>query len=95
MDREKYGGFPMATACLVAMVVLLVACARDDTELKEPALACQTIKCVCVEPDSELLEAPEKALVLWAENGDAYCPEGFELHRATPKDNEFLKKYGG
>jgi len=95
MDQAKYGGFPMATACLVAMVVLLAACARDDTELKDPALACQTMKCVCVEPDSELLEAPEKALVLWAENGDAYCPEGFELRRATPKDNEFLKKYGG
>jgi len=85
----------MAAACLMAMVVLLAACARDRTELKEPALACQTMKCVCVQPDSEMLDAPEKALVLWAENGDAYCPDGFELRRATPKDNEFLKKYGG
>jgi hypothetical protein len=95
MDQAKCEGSLIAMACLTTMIVLFAACSRDDTSLKSPELACQTMACICVAPDPPMLETPEKALVLWAENGDAYCPEGFELRSATPKDNEFLKKYGG
>jgi len=87
--------FPMPAACLMAVVVLSAACAQEDTKLKDPELACQTMKCICVEPDHTTSETPKKALVLWAENGDAHCPEGLELRRAAPKDNDFLKRYGG
>lgn len=80
---------------LVALAFMLAACAEEHKAFKDPALACQTMKCICVEPDPEMLETPERAAVRWAENGDAYCPDGFELRSATPEDNEFLRKHGG
>ena len=95
MTRASRIGPPMVMAGLLAMIVGLAACAREKTGLKDAALACQTMKCVCEEPDAGMFETPERALVLWSVDGDAYCPEGFELRSAKPRDNEFLKKYGG
>jgi hypothetical protein len=80
---------------LAALALMLAACAEEHKALKNPALACQTMECICVEPQPPILDDPEMAVVLWAENGDAYCPEGFELRSATPEESEFLRKHGG
>ena len=80
---------------LMATVTLLAACAGEETEPKDWALACQTMKCICEEPDPGITETPERAVVLWADNGDAYCPEGYKLRSAKPEDSEFLRKHGG
>ena len=86
----------LATAAFFfAAISILSACAREDSRLKQPELACQFMKCVCEEPDPEVLDTPERVAVLWAENGDAYCPEGFELRNANPKDSEFVIQHGG
>ena len=84
-----------SVSLLIVMFILLAACAREETEPRDWALACQTMKCICEEPDPGMTETPERAVVLWANNGDAYCPEGYKLRDAKPKDNEFLKKHGG
>ena len=63
--------------------------------MSNPELACQTIACICEATESDMLEKPAKSEVLWRENGDAYCPEGFALRRAEPEDEQFLEKHGG
>ena len=84
-----------AGVCLAAIFLLTSACASEEAPPGEAALACQFTKCVCVQSRHGLFDKPERALVLWTDNGDAYCPEGFDLRRATPADNEFLIMHGG
>ena len=43
-------------------------------------IACQFKPCVCAEADAPLLIDAEEVEVKWREeNGDAYCPDGYEL----------------
>ena len=64
-------------------LALLAACAeRTEDRQVDMALACQLNKCVCAEPDRIFLAEKDPEPVLWKENGDAYCSEGFELKLA-------------
>ncbi len=44
-------------------------------------LVCQLSECICEQPRASILDDAVTADVLWADNGDAYCLEGFELRR--------------
>jgi hypothetical protein len=67
---------------LCLMTVLVAACADNKTAETDMQLTCQLSKCVCAAPQRLFLaDAPPKD-VLWRENGDAYCPEGYQLKLA-------------
>ena len=66
--------FPMAM-----ILTLLAACADYEEEKADLPLTCQLSKCICAGPDKVFVAEDEPEPVLWRENGDAYCPDGFEL----------------
>lgn len=77
------------------LIVSLAGCASGDRGISNPALACQTTKCICVQSDPGIFKKPETSAILWRENGDAYCPEGFDARRANRDDDPFLEAHGG
>ena len=73
----------------VFLVVILVAvhgCASGGPSASSNALAgaCQVRKCACGPEGWSPFMAGGSAPVLWRENGDAYCPPGYELHLVEP-----------
>lgn len=67
---------------LVLVLLLPAACAARKDSAVDLTLACQLNKCVCAAPKRLFLESEAPQAVLWKENGDAYCPEGFKLKLA-------------
>ena len=56
------------------------------------AYTCQTTKCVCEAEKVALFRKPETVPVLWAQTGEAYCPENFVLQIADEELRRKLKK---
>ncbi len=63
----------------------LAGCAREPFPGME--LKCQTTKCVCVATAVKFPIKPglNTVPIVWQDNGDASCPEGYVLRQA-PKD---------
>lgn len=61
---------------LAGLPLLLAACAGDRKGDPNLAVACALKPCECT-PEGAFGGDP--APVLWRENGDAYCPEGYAL----------------
>lgn len=73
---------------LVWMTLLgigLAGCARDP--IPGMALKCQMTKCACVATAVTFpaKPGPDAVPIVWQDNGDASCPEGYVL-REAPKD---------
>jgi hypothetical protein len=70
-------------------LVTVHGCASSNPRGSSDALAgaCQVRKCVCGPEGWSAFMAGGSVPVLWRENGDAYCPEGYELHPAGPPPN--------
>ena len=57
----------------------LLGCTSDEEIQARLEVACAVKKCECVSEDKPLLKPAERQDVLWAQNGNAYCPQGFAL----------------
>lgn len=67
-------------APLGAAVLALAACGGNgDKPVRDLAIYCQFHDCHCRKPGITLFSSAEKAELLWRQNGDAYCPDGFEI----------------
>ena len=69
---------------LAALPLLLSACADDRKGDPKLAVACALKSCECT-PDGALASG-EPEPVLWRENGDAYCREGYALRLADTSE---------
>ena len=78
----RFGLRTKTGACVVIACLFAGACANDPVAEPKLALACQTMKCTCIAVKAEFLKKRRVEEVLWRQNGDAYCPEGFVLQRA-------------
>lgn len=66
-----------------ALVPLLAtACAERTSPQTDMRLTCQLSKCVCAAPQRAFLASEPPHPVLWMDNGDAYCPDGYQLKLA-------------
>ena len=64
----------------------LAACGGGGVEGKlDMALSCQLKSCLCVSETSAVFFAHKTKPVLWRQNGDAYCEQGFELEFGEEK----------
>lgn len=73
-------------AVLLLVMVAAHGCAARGPGGSSDALAgaCQVQKCVCGPAGWSPFMAGGSVPVRWRENGDAYCPDGYELHPVTP-----------
>ncbi len=74
----------MRHAWMILILVGLTGCALEPDP--SMALACQITKCVCTTTNWSFMAKDEPAPVLWRLNGDAYCPDGHVLRRATENE---------
>jgi len=63
------------TFSISAAVVLVVGCQTPARE--SLASKCQFTECVCTLQKASVINKPTGAPVLWKDNGDAYCAEGY------------------
>jgi hypothetical protein len=83
MDPVEGGRGAMRVLILLAMIQLLpAACAGREEAKADLTLACQLAKCVCTGADRLFFKRDVPQPVLWTDDGDAFCPEGFELNLA-------------
>lgn len=79
--RRRFSVPPLLIA--LAIPALLAGCAQpapdDNGGL---AHACQLKACICAEDRGSIFN-PKTEELLWRDNGDAYCPEGFHLEEAA------------
>ena len=75
-------------ACALAVPLMAAGCSSDrETAELDPGgstsltLACQTSECECINDSKGIFYAPEKAPLIWEENGKAACPAGYKLKR--------------
>lgn len=76
---------------LGAATAALAGCAKQS-EPFNMAYTCQTTKCVCEAEKVALFRKPETVPVLWAQSGEAYCPENYVLQIADQELRRKLKK---
>lgn len=76
---------PRLTLAALAPLAL-AACAQASPSQEALALACQTRDCICVEVTQTIFESGDTAPVLWKQNGDAYCQDGYRLQLVTDDD---------
>ena len=69
----------MKTATPLVLLAMVAACAADETAETDMRLTCQLSKCICAPPPRLFEERGKNKPLLWKENGDAYCPEGYQL----------------
>jgi hypothetical protein len=71
---------------LLLALIDLHGCAASGLGESPDALAgaCQVRKCVCGPEGWSPFMAGGSVPVLWRANGDAYCPDGYELHLVEP-----------
>lgn len=74
----------MKPAVLSALPLLLAlaACGSNSAIEEKPAdlrLACKTLPCDCVETADGLFMTRKTTDIAWKENGDPYCPAGYQL----------------
>ncbi len=69
-------------------ILALSGCVGSDNKLEIPPgvdtgphIACQTVECECRASEGGLFGSTKKADIVWRENGEAACPEGFALKR--------------
>ncbi len=67
---------------LTMILVLAAACAGREQAKVDLTLACQLAKCVCTGADKLFFKREEPQAVLWTDDGNAYCPDGFKLELA-------------
>ena len=79
--------------CLI-LLTGLGACQQPQSEVSLE-LSCQFKDCSCVGPRESILGSPVTQEVLWKENGDAYCAEGFRLELLESESKSWLRNYGG
>ena len=65
----------------VALAAVLAGCVSDPAYQERMAGACQFHRCICVK--QVVLRTTEP--VKWRANGDAYCPDGYSIQRATER----------
>lgn len=66
-----------AVLLVLASGVALAACARkQDPDLE---LACAVRECECLPENPGIFRTPRGEEVLWRQNGNAYCREGYVL----------------
>lgn len=69
------------------LLAVLAGCGSSlppEERARRMAGACQTRYCSCQHEDVGILTKVRKVPVLWKLNGDAYCPEGYELKFDKP-----------
>jgi hypothetical protein len=73
-------------AVLLLVMVAAHRCAARAPGGSSDALAgaCQVQKCVCGPAGWSPFMVGGSVPVRWRENGDAYCPDGYELHPVAP-----------
>jgi hypothetical protein len=64
---------------LVLVAMVMAACATEETAESDLRLTCQLNKCICAPPPRAFLAPGPPKPVQWRDNGDAYCPEGYQL----------------
>lgn len=76
------GGRRVSASFLLVCVATLLAAGCGQSKKPNLALACGIQKCIC-RAESASIFASSKAgkEVLWRQNGDAYCPEGYFLRK--------------
>ncbi len=72
----------LARVLLASSLALLAACEGDRKGDPNLAVACALRACECV-PDRGLFAGRKAEAVLWQQNGDAYCREGYALRLAS------------
>ena len=81
---------PKELLAFVVALTVVAACAEKRQPPASLALACQVTKCTCVDSTAPFMGAAKTVPVLWQKNGDASCPQGFELRRvATDKERRY------
>lgn len=76
-----------AVGLACGVLALLAGCgsgASPEEQARRMAGACQTKHCSCQHEDVGILTKVRKTPVLWHLNGDAYCPEGYQLRFDDP-----------
>ncbi len=74
------------TTLLLGLALALGGCAAaGGPRLDDLGGACQILSCVCAARDTPFWQEPSTTPILWKENGDASCPEGYELRKASPE----------
>jgi hypothetical protein len=70
---------------LLLAVPALYGCIGSEVRRSDDRLAgaCQVRRCLCG-PEGWSSFMASGVEVLWRENGDAYCPEGYTLHVVEP-----------
>ena len=76
------------------LLVGLGACQQPEPSA-DLSLACQVKACSCIGPKPGIVGKPEVQEVLWTDNGEAYCAEGFRLETDDSKSKDWIKNYGG
>jgi hypothetical protein len=71
-----------AAMALVLVAMVMAGCAAEETAETDLRLTCQLNKCICASPPRAFLAPEPDKPVLWKDNGDAYCPEGYQLKLA-------------
>ncbi|MEM7224707.1 MAG: hypothetical protein AAF495_17145 [Pseudomonadota bacterium] len=84
---------PILFICAIAGLGLS-ACQQPETQ-GSLELACQVKACSCIGPRTSIVGAPQVQEVLWKQNGEAYCAEGFRLEPDDSKSKKWTTNYGG
>ena len=80
MDRARQ---QIGLWCSPLLVVLALAgCTGTKAGDPDLALACELRTCACLAENASIFATKRETTdILWRDNGEAYCPEGFVLTR--------------
>ena len=84
----------LSTVIFAALMLGLGACQQPEPAA-ELAIGCQVKGCSCVGARSSFFGPPETHEVLWRDNGEAYCPDGFRLEPNESESKSWITNYGG
>jgi hypothetical protein len=71
---------------LAVWLTVIWGCEERYEKYSNLRLACQLTECVCKRQKKSIFDDSPPEAVLWAKNGDAYCPEGSFLSRVEKDD---------
>lgn len=84
MDVRRLRACAVAVAA-AGLTILIAACGIVLNEEAELHLICQTHPCTCLSRTVVPFDKRASTEVLWRQNGDAYCPDGFVLRTVPVK----------
>ena len=77
----------MRSLWIAALLPLgLLSCTSNEEVQSRLAVACAVKKCICEAEKKPVFSPPEHRDVLWQQNGNAYCPQGFALAEYVEKN---------